>query len=351
MRVLLPLTLVASTAFPLVAQIDHTVVFPQDLAFVEGNTSNSLLLNQPYIRWQQVTSDTLNYPHLVKFMHLRRDGLVPTPAAKNRVVDIEMAMGGSDFASFGTNFNGNWLAGTKTTNLARRTINLPDWSQLPTNAPAPFDLIIPVDTIWAHTGFVYLMFELQVWDTHGAGPGSYEVDAVNATGMTTADVTTLGTGCTTSNGPFVNTSGFTVSQFGSASMLSLSVTGAPSSAAISYLFGVSDPNVTLPNWCGAIRSLPIIGIGVGVSDALGNMSVSFPTGVWDGSGWGAPLYTQAVAIDLGQLPKYPVAVSNGDLLILPALPVDVRSTYSTSPGATSGTAVSAAGLVFEISDT
>ena len=350
MRVLFSLVLTVVASSPLVAQADHTVVFPQDLATKEGNSSNNLVLNQPYIRWQQVTSDTLNYPHLVKYMLLRRDGLQTSPTAKNRVVDIEMAMGGSLLTNFGSDFNANWLQGTKTTNLARRTINLPDWSQLPANAPAAFDVTIPVDTIWAHTGFVYLMLELQVWDTNGAGLGTYNIDAVNANGTTSADVTALGTGCNTSNGAFVNITGFDVTQFGNASSLSLSATGAPSSSPISLLLGVSDPNFTLPSWCRPLRCLPIVALPVGASDASGAFSASFPTGLWDGTAWLAPLYTQLLAPDAAQLPV-PVSLSNGELLILPAIPVDVRSTYSTTFGATTGTPVAMNGLVFEISDT
>ena len=203
MRLSLALTLAVATSSPLVAQADHTVVFPQDLAAKEGNSSNNLVLNQPYIR------------------------------------------------------------------------------------------------------------------------------------------------------SFVNTTGFTVTGMNpanNASALTVSVTGAPPVSPIVFLFGDSDPNVTLPGWCGPIRALPLVALPIGASDASGILSASLPTGAWNGAAWGAPLYTQAVTPDSTQTPV-PVSVSNGELLILPNIPVDVRSTNSTTFGATTGLGPANSGLVFEISDT
>jgi len=347
MRISLAVAALLLSGAPTVAQIDHKIVFPLSLAHTEGNTHENTVVNQPYMRWQQIDSDSLNNSHIVKYLRFRQDSFANTPTAKNRIIDAQITMGAGIVSLFGNDFAKNYLASTSQVIMNRKSISLPDWSQPPTAGPKPFDMTFPMDFIWQHNGFTNLVWEIEVWE-NTPGPGAYHIDADSAPGTATATTTALGLGCTTNNGVFTNNTTFNVTNYDANFSMTLVASGAPSSSLVSYLIGSSDPNLAL-GWCSSLRVLPTVSFPIGIADLTGNAQIQFNANNYNPAWFGVKLYTQAVAPDATQ-PGVPLAFSNGAEISLPPTAHDIRHIYSTSSTGL-GQGPIAGGIIVEISDT
>lgn len=345
-QVVFPLSLAQVSGPPSPTRVDHRIVLPLSLARIEGNTHEGTLINLPYVRWQQIDSDSASTAHGVKFLRFRRDGVVASPSAKGRTVDVEIRMGNQQLAGFGGNFAGNYLQ-PPTTVMTRSSVNLPNWSQLPTIGPARFDMTFPVTSTWYHNGAVSLVWEIEVWENTPA-PGSYQIDADAAGGTSSGAAVALGSGCTTSNGVFTNVSTFDVTNYNADFSMTLTASGAPPRALVSYLVGSFDPNLSL-GLCAGLRVFPIASFPIGIANAAGQAQIAFRSINYNPAWYGVPLYTQALAPDAAQ-PRVSLAFSNGVELKLPPTAHVLRHIFSTTPGAATGQGPFPGGVVIEISD-
>jgi len=347
MRLVLATSALALCSSPLLAQVDHKIVFPIAFYHSEGNTHDNTLVNAPYQRWQQIDSDSLNNPHIVKFVRFRQDSFATTANAKNRTIDAQITMGAGLLQSFGNDFDANYLPFTKQVIMNRTTINLPDWSQLPSAPPRPFDMTFPMNFIWSHNGFTNLVWEIEVWG--GSGSADYHVDADSASGTAVATSTALGTGCTTNTGVFTNNTSLTVTNFDANYSLGLGVTGAPIGSPITFMLGTSDPNLAI-GMCSSLRVLPAITVPIGFANASGDVSVSIGATNYNPAWVGIQLFTQAVGPDASQ-PFLPLALSDGAQTAFPAHAHNIQHVVSTTPLAPTGTGPLQGGIIIEISDT
>ncbi len=344
------LALVASAA----SQIDHKIVFPLKFESQEGDSFDTMLLNQPgYMRWQQIDGDSMGNPHFVKFLRLRRDGFAAAPNAQGRTIEAAIQMGAGFSQFFGNTFGNNWMISPSTV-MIRKTISLPDHSQIPGAHPAPFDITFPADIVYLHTGSLQLVFEIEVWDTGSTGTG-YPVDATIATGSDTATTTSLGLGCfTNTSGPlgFQSNCAVSVDQFGAQSAITLAASGAPVPSSVVFWLGASGMPVFVPGLCQPIQVLPpVLSLGPFLPDAAGNVSQTFSLGPYPSGWFGLELFTQAIAPDPSQQAVIKVALSNGQRLVLPKTPHEVWHLYSTTEFAPTGTGPIGSGIIVEISDT
>lgn len=340
-----PALLLLST--PLLAQVDHKIVFPLAFYHTEGNTHDNTLVNATYQRWQQIDSDSLNNPHIVKYVRFRQDSFVTSPSAKNQTVEAQITMGAGLTSMFGNTFDSNYLSFTKQVIMNRVTINLPDWSQLPSAAPRPFDMTFPMNFIWSHNGFTNLVWEIEVWN--GSGQPYYHVDADSAPGSSAATSTALGVGCTTNTGVFTNSTSLTVTNFDANYSLGLGATGAPAGSPVSFMLGASDPNIGF-GMCASLRVMPVVTLPIGFANSSGDVSLSLPATNYNPAWVGILLYSQAVAPD-GTQPFLPLALSNGAETSFPAHAHDMKHVFSTVPLSLTGTGPVQGGIIIEISDT
>ena len=342
----------ACTAAPLAAQFeDDQRVYPVELTSLEGDSQNATLLNSPYMRWQQIAGHSFGAgrEHLVKWINLRRDGLATSTNAGPRSIEMQIDLGAGIRSTFSNNFAANWIPTTQITVFNKKTVMLPDWSSVPASTPAPLDLQMQCDFIYNHTGFIWLLTEFQVWNATTGG--DHVLDMALADGTSTSVNSPIGTGCTTATGLFTSASSVDVSNFGMNYAMTFGATGAPPSAGVSFwLDGFATP-VPLTGLCQPIQVLPSIDIGPIPADPAGNVSATFPLGAYPSTLWNAPLYVQAIALDFTQTSGLPIAVSNGEQMLMPYEPFDMIYTSATSESATTGDGPTEAGLVMLLADT
>lgn len=313
---------------------------PDGYAGVEGNSSTGIPLSYVSARVHQGDSSRIGLPlPLISGMAFRRDRAAGASSTA-RTVDITVLMGKTDITTFSSTFANNWL-GTPVTVYTTKPTNLPDLTVAPPAPPAPFNVSIVFDTPFTYDGVDSLLWELQV---DNGVTGTYSLDWVSAATTTAGGTTTaLGSGCTTPNGAMSLTTSFSATL--TTLNLSFSTLRAPSSAPLTLLFGLNDPNLSIPSLCHALRSDALLQLPLGTSGATGSLSgIVFPL-PYNQSWAGVNLFTQVLAPDASQA-ALPLALSNGRQSPLPLTsggpaPTAMRRTYSTSSSsAPTGVAVS-----------
>jgi hypothetical protein len=314
---------------------------PDGYAAVEGNSSTGIPFSYLSARVHQADSSRIGQPlPLISALAFRRDRSAGTTAVA-RTVDVTILMGKTNVATFSNTFANNWL-GTPVTVYTTKPTNLPDITVAPPAPPAPFAVSIPLDTPYTYDGVDSLLWELQV---DNGVTGTYSMDWVSAaTNTAGATSTLLGTGCTTPNGAMSLTTSFNTTL--NTLNLSFSTLRAPSSTPLVLLFGLSNPNLSLPGLlCTTLHSDGVLQLPLGVSGTTGSLaSITFPL-TFNQSWAGVDIYSQVVAADATQV-GLPLALSNGRQSPLPLTPggpapTAMRRTYSiVSSSAPTGVAVS-----------
>jgi hypothetical protein len=338
LRILTITTVFVAAAGPSAAQ--NTYVSPPGYAAVEGNSSSAIPWVYVGARVQQADGNQVGTPMNVTAIAFRQNDSTSS-AAVGQSRDVTVLMSKANLATFSSTFANNYLTPPATV-FARRTIVLPDWSLRPPVAPAPFTLRFPFDAPFPYDGADAVMWELVV--ENGMTGGTFSQDWVSAARNTPGGTTTLlGTGCTTSNGAMSLTTSFsaTVNDL----VLSFSTLRAPPSAPVVVLIGLSDPNLSIPGLCTALRTDAILSSTLGTASATGGLSGAQITVPWSDSFANGVLFSQVVSPDASQ-PGIGVALSNGRQSPLPPTrggpaPVNIQRTYSTSSAtATTGIAPS-----------
>jgi hypothetical protein len=130
---LCPLAVVATLA------AQGNVVSPARFATAEGNSANGYPWFSTH-RYQEIHGELRGRVLPIRAISWRRDGTRADPAQLARTLDAQLVLAPSDNANASATFASNY-AQPPVVAVARRTINLPDWTQ-GVGAPAPFDFTI-----------------------------------------------------------------------------------------------------------------------------------------------------------------------------------------------------------------
>src|SRR5687768_8311180 len=127
------------------------VVSPTGYDVREGGTSNNFPWGSTTQHYMQVHGDLRGTPRTIANLSFRRDGTSTSTLGAARSFTLEMFMGDANLATVTNTFANNWV-GTPTRVIAPRTVNAPDWTQLPRIVPAPFNFTILLDNPFNYTG-------------------------------------------------------------------------------------------------------------------------------------------------------------------------------------------------------
>jgi len=295
------------------------LVFPTWYVEAEGENTHSLPpFGAPTV--QQVNDEAAGMQFVARSMTFRRDG--PLGGGNGpTTVEVEVLMGGGDFAGFWFNLAQNWR-GSPATVFTRKNLQLPDWtSAAACSLVAPFDAPLPFDVPYAHDGVNALLWEMRFYSGSPAGVADLATSpGFGAGNEIWAQTRRLGTGCAT------NTSGTSPLGMqtearifldnGGNGTLSLGTCAAPSFASSFVLLGDSDPALAVPGFCTQLRSNAAVVVPIGSSGAAGRVFVQTGLGPWNPAYSGLRLFAQALALDSSQ-PGLPVAGGYGVRLTLP----------------------------------
>jgi hypothetical protein len=331
MRPALLLTTATLLAAAAPAQFTRDVISPRGAEFFEGNSSSDILFGNwnPNTRVQQIDKNLIGtgLPAIL-YLGWRRNGNANAGAAKT--TDLTIIMSHADYDTVTNDFASNYKDPPQTV-FTRKPVNLPDWNAPAPTVPSPFDLRVPLDT-----PFIYNGVDALLWDVLNENNpmGTYSQDWLSGTIPHTygAYPTLLGAGCPTPNGTMNHRAAIRAN----ATTLDMGfrVEGAPSTANVSLLFGLSNPGLTVPGLCTTLNTAPIADLPLGVTDAQGGIALQFGFATaWNPGFAGLPIHTQALALDPSQ-PFLPVALSGGLLSPAPTAAgtqiIDVKRIYNTS---------------------
>jgi len=326
---------------------------PAGYLTTEGSSNHDyILFKYDDMRWQQLDDTSLNQPATnVQRISWRRDGTSGAdPAWTARTIDIEVVLSHSVPAgSISERFPANYTGNTATV-FASRPVNLPDWTQPPAATPAPWDLVLQLDTPWPYAGTSPYLWEVRVRNNQSASDYGNDFQSISGTTGTSNSGTLLGTGCTatgqTSSMALSSTIKNQVTRF----RIAYNLTNGPITQPAYVNLDLSNANLTVPGLCTTVFATPLIPIPLGTTDASGDVQgFSIENIAFNPALVGVQLYSQAIALDPGQ-PGIPVALSNGRLNTIPSTPANPASVtrgyaYRLSTGSMRSPSVWTGGIV------
>jgi len=318
---LLDRTLFASALLPaLVAAQGFTS--PAGYVNVEGSSNHDyILFKYDDMRWQQLDQTSVGQaPMAVQRISWRRDGTSgPDPSWFARTMDIEVVLSNSVMpGAISEDFDANY-SGAPTVVFNSKPVNLPDWTQPPLSAPAPFNLNLQLDTQWAYLGLEPFLWEVRTKNNASASDYGNDFQSLSGSTGSSNSGSVVGTGCVaTGRTSAMSLTALVKNQF-TRFRIAYGITNGPSSAITFANIDLANAGLTLPGLCGTIVALPTIALPLGTTDAVGALSTSFENLPFAQSLVGRTIYSQALSID-GGLAGLPVALSNGRSNVFPTTP-------------------------------
>jgi len=298
---------------------------PAGLLTTEGSSNhNYILFRYNQMRWQQIDSTSVGTAYgNISGIAWRRDATGATNSAyAARTVDMVVLLAdGVGVGEVGTDYDNNYL-GTPTAVVGTignpRTVNLPDWTQQPPSAPAPFDAVVAFDQTWSYSGVNNLLWEVR-GDNNSQVGTNYQNDFEATAGSfsSSSTGTATGTGCTATN----RTSAFAISttfyNYATSMEIRYSCTNAEPSMPVFAFLGFADPNLNI-GLCANLRTSAEVSLPLGVSSSTGSVaSMYFPI-PYVAQLIGTPTFSQLACPDAGFSP--PVILSSGRMVAMPADP-------------------------------
>ncbi|HLU39942.1 MAG TPA: hypothetical protein VK081_11185, partial [Planctomycetota bacterium] len=269
-------------------------------------------------------------PSVILSIGWRRNGTANAGAPKT--TDLTVTMSHADYALVTNTFAANYKD-TPQVVFVRKPVNLPDWNAPSSSVPSPMDVILPLDVPFIYNRVDALLYDVQ---NENNPLGIYTQDWVSGTPTHVygSFPTNLGVGCTTQNGVMTHRTALRASS--TMVEAGFSVEQGPPHAAVVLLLGTSDPNLPV-GLCTTLRTLPIIDMPLGVTDASGRRPMLFNShpirAPWQQSFASLTFYTQTVAMDYSR-PGIPIVLSNGVRAPMPATSgpgdINVKRIYHTS---------------------
>jgi hypothetical protein len=302
------------------------VTSPKGLETTEGNMS-FVMWGAPR-RLQSVDFTHQGSAHVFKSLSFRRDGNGGGAGAGARTFDASVIMGDAEWVVQSTVLDDNIKTGTATTVFTKKSVHFPDWTTPPAASPAAFDFKLVYDSPWPYAGSKPFVWSISYDNNTLTTPVATDRQHVPAGPATGASVA-LGTGCvaTGRTGSFAHTA--TLANFGVAGGMALTagVTEAPAGTPVLLMLDVVESKLVMPGLCSIVYALPTVQFGLGMADATGatvSKTFTFP---YAAAVQGNELFTQGLAVDLGQ-PGLPVVVSDGRKGTMPAAPAPgLQCTY------------------------
>lgn len=293
---------------------------PAGYLTTEGSSNHTyILFKYDRMRWQQLDDTNVGAtPSLVQRIAWRRDaGAGANSTWTARTMDIEVVLSDSVPAAFvSTDFDANY-AGMTSTVFTMKPVALPDWTQVPATTPAPFDLVLQLDTPWPHLGMKPFLWEVRTLNnTTGTDYGN-DFQSKSGSRVTPNDGTSIGSSCTVGGQPMTLAS--TVYNLVTSFRISYRVSNAPPSTSVFANLDLARSNITFPGLCAPIVVAPTISFPLGQSDAVGNLQLNLGNIPFNQNAVGMRLYSQALALDPTQ-PALPFALSNGESNTVPNTP-------------------------------
>jgi hypothetical protein len=315
----------------------QTIVSPIQNTNVEGNGANAYPITSNLVpRYMAVHSDIGGTPKIIRQLAYRRNGN-STPSPGTRTLDVEVWAGHSrDYDKVTYVFAENWIIPPMNV-LPRQMLNIGPCNA-PAMSPEPFELLFPFTTPFPYVGNLSFGYELIVYSNISNGLSASH-DSETVTAVTGAGSVSTGAGC--------NAAGKTVPmslsfrQWDNAGTLEFggNVVNGPANAPTILALGSSNPNLAVPGLCGSIFTNLLLLLGVGATDAMGELrenatttTTAYPaarlTFTMPNTLAGATIYAQAHSIDLGRTDPIAVCNSNGASLSVmsPSSVTPVKST-------------------------
>lgn len=333
------------TALPLSAQGPITSPFGFDTT--EGNSDFATFFTPR--RLQQIDATVVGSAGNLQSLAFRRNGTFASTGALARTATMTVTMGHGNYATLDPIFNNNYLTPPVTV-FTPKTVNIPDWTTLPTTPPAAFDLVASFDVPFAYDGVRALVWDVVV-DSLTRSSDMY-VDRENRSNTRTSG-TSLGTGClatgrTSTYSHFLALLSYAPGDPLYSLRIEHSGSNAPANAAVALVMGVVDPDLPVPGLCANARVVPLIDLARTPASASGFLSTQYIDLPLDPAWVGTTIYSQYASPDGGQ-GGLPLAVSNGRATVLPAPPAQMRCAYHfASPTTASATVFAGMGVIVQL---
>lgn len=326
---------VACVAAPLFAQSSAFVSPAPASATVDGSAGNAFPWNTTIVgRYMQIHSDVVGTPMMVTRVAQRRNGSASTSTG-TRVVDMDLTMGESlPYNRYSYVFAANYI-GAPAVVVPRQIVNI--GPNTGTGSPAPFEMAIPV-AAFAYSGVDSLAWEVMQYSNTASGTFA-SVDTQSGSNPTNPVPTLTGPGCTATGQTQVMDMVIQHVGRGNSYQFGAYVRYAPVSAPTVLFLGLSNPNLPFPGLCGNLYTDLTAQIGIGLSDASGDLretgsstASSYPaaglTFVMPAIVGSPTLYAQAHAFDAGRTDPIPICNSNGRSWTVPTPNTSVVSMAS-----------------------
>lgn len=330
---------------------------PINYATVEGASSTGVPFTPttrgPGYRLQQVHGDLRSStPRVLTALSFRRNGTTATnTVAVVRTLDMELSIGDCNYATVGPNYASNYIGAPKVA-IVRKNVVTPDWQTL-TTSPAPFDFTMVFDAPVVYSGLNDFLYDIQIYSNTATTSQTFTADYASPS-FANAGQALLGTSCTTAGMPGAYNMLGTIGAL-STGEYRMGPQGfyTPPGSQNWLLLGLSDPNLTVPGLCTAVRSSGEVVLPMPTSTSAGVWTM--PLTYFPGTGYyaGAVLYWQGVSIDPSQA-GIGVSLSHGVRLTLQAIPtvppfaMAKRYSNGISATATDAESVSDGGLVIQL---
>ncbi|MFO1054825.1 MAG: hypothetical protein U1F36_21615 [Planctomycetota bacterium] len=309
---------------------------PRGLDSLEGDSSHFALFNPGYARFQQIDDTWRGHAATLRSLAFRRDFDRTSPFGGPRTLDLTVRLGEADYATASGTFATNWSA-TPTVAFARRSVNTPDWSQLPTSRPMPFQLVFPLDAPFSYTGTLALGFELAMENVTSFGSPDVDAERGTTSALNRAIGIASGFGCLAPGQPIEMSHTLTLENYGPSHAgygmrIGVACRNAVPTQGVVLNVDFTPQSLTVPGLCGTLRVLPTFGFAVGTSDAGGDLAQTWITLPHLRGLEGLRLFTQALCL-APNLPGIPVVVSeqrDARMPEAPRLPPACGYVYSTS---------------------
>ena len=290
----------------------QTQVFTAPPGFLQTEGPMAAQFNHPFYnavaRFQYVDAGQRGLARPgIKRLELRRDGM-QISSSPTRTVELEVVMAETDAGTQSTTFASNYVTGPVTV-FVKKSLTLPDHTQIPVAVPAPFDVQVPFDAPFAFTGALDLLWELRLHANSASG-SAYSLDTVDSTVPGEGQYTYLGfQSCTTALGPYWVHGVLPRTTSAGIATIGAWAEHAPSSTPTVLAIGFADWGFA-SYLCAPLRSSAEVMIPV-VSDATGHVGgVLAPVGITFPLAKPLDLYLQFASFDPAQAPNLQVALSD-----------------------------------------
>ncbi len=306
---------------------------PAGYLTTEGSSNHDyILFKYDLMRWQQLDDTSVGQaPMQASRISWRRDGTNTGDATWfARTMDIEVILSESvPAAGVSVNQDANYLnPGAPTTVFTMKPVNLPDWTAQPGTTPAPFDLVLPLDTPWVYTAQNSYLWEVRTRNNTSASDYGNDFQSISGSRPSINSGTNVGTGCVTTG----NTAAMTLSARAenqiSRFRIDYELSNAPMSTGTFLNLDFVNSNLTIPGLCTTVVAVPTLNLFAGTTDVAGDLQFGLENIPPLPGLAGATVFSQALAIDpnlgLG------VALSNGEQNTFPSFtgtPVQTTRVY------------------------